>query len=859
MDGGDRHHSPDGSYLVVIGASAGGIDALERLVGSLPEDFAAPIVIAQHSDPKGPGRFAEILRRQTRLPVHIVSEEDDELRPRNVYIAAPGRNLAVKGWRLLSTPRERGHPVPSIDLLFTSAAEYAGDGVIAVILTGMGTDGVAGVRAVKEHGGTVVVQELESAAYPALPAAIPQHYVDFTSNIESLTSLLVTLVNRGDGLVASDPEALRAFLTQIRARSGIDFRQYKEPTIRRRLARLMAAARTETLADYLRYLRTHEEAYQQLISSFLIKVTGFFRDGPLFSYLRETVFPEIIAEARASGRELRIWSAGCATGEEAYSLAILLAELLGDALDEVRIRIFATDLDIHAVAFARRGLYPASALSDVASEITSRYFTAVNGAHQVKKHIRNLTVFGEYDLGQRAPFPHIDLILCRNVLIYFTKELQQRVLQLFAFSLRVGGYLVLGKAETTSPLPQFFTAAQPTLKVYRRHGERLLIPAPLVDGLTLPERPTVRRAALRPPPQRRTTERQPGRWTLVDRLGSFVFDSSIGIVVVDANYDIQTINQTARVLLGIAGQGMGSDLVHISALPPAELKAALDAAFRGDTPAGFQEVEIADPASGEKRYVELACYPERAAGKEGRVEGVIVVLLDTSKEARLRRDLQHENQRNRSDLDRLSLQNKELLERQRSLMQANSEVNEANSELRNANEHLMIAAEEAEASAEEVETLNEELQATSEELETLNEELQATVEELNTTNEELGARSSELERIVRDHQRQLDSASSTLATLRAVIEHMPMALCLVDRRLKVISASRGYLELAERNRGILPLPGEQWRKVPGTVNVANDGTSEKLEVNSVSLPDNDGETILLFDHRKRAGSSSERP
>ncbi|MBV8148617.1 MAG: hypothetical protein JO092_05975, partial [Candidatus Eremiobacteraeota bacterium] len=609
MDGDGHDHSVETSYLVVIGASAGGVEALERFVASLPDDFAAPIVIAQHSDPKGPGRFAEILRRQARLPIHIVSEDDDELRPRNVYIAAPGRNLTVKGTRLLSLPRERGKPIPSIDLLFTSAAESNGDGVIGVILTGMGTDGVAGVRAVKEHGGTVVVQELGDAAYPALPTAIPQHYVDFTSNIESLTSLLVTLVNRTDGLVAGDPESLRAFLTQIRSRSGIDFRQYKEPTIRRRLARLMAGAQTENLADYLRYLRTHEEAYQQLISSFLIKVTGFFRDAALFNYLRETVFPEIIAEAREKQHELRIWSAGCATGEEAYSLAILLAELLGDALNDVRIRIFATDLDIQAIAFARRGLYPISAFTDIPAEIVGKYFTAFNGAYQVRKHIRNLTVFGEYDLGQRAPFPHIDLILCRNVLIYFTKELQQRVLQLFAFSLRIGGYLALGKAETTNPLPQFFAQAQPTLKVYRRHGERLLIPAPLVDGLTLPERPTVRRPALRPPgPQRRAIEHPTSRWALVDRLGAFVFDSSIGIAIVDANYDIQTINQAGRVLLGIPGQGIGSDLVHISALTPAELKAALYAAFRGEEPASLHEFEAGDLGSGETRYVQLACY-----------------------------------------------------------------------------------------------------------------------------------------------------------------------------------------------------------------------------------------------------------
>lgn len=826
----------ESACLVVIGACAGGVDALARLASTLPGGFPAPIVIAQHADPKVSGGLAEILRRQTRLRIDIVPNNDDELKGGHLYLAPPGRNLTIQGSRVFSTECDRGHPVPSIDLLFTSAAESYGDRAIAVILTGMGTDGVAGVRSIKERCGTVVVQELESAAYPALPGAIPGHYIDFTSSIDDLPSLLTTLSSPGDSGLQDDGPALDAFLAQVRGRSGIDFRQYKTPTIRRRLVRLMAAVNCDTLAEYLRYLNTHPDAYQRLVSSFLIKVTGFSRDPPLFRYLQETILPELIKGARETQNELRLWSAGCATGEEAYSLAILLAELLGDEVEKLPIRIFATDLDAHAIDFARRGIYPEAAFDEMPPDLISKYFTNVDGAYQVKKLIRNLTVFGEYDLGRRAPFPRIDLVMCRNVLIYFTKELQQRTLQLFAFSLRQGAYLVLGKAETTSPLPQYFAAAHPSLKVYRRQGERLLIPAPvLLDGLRMPELPSLPRAALRSTPHQRRSpdESLAPRWSLVDRLGTFLFESDIGIAVVDRHYDIVTINQAARKLLGIASQGIGDDLIHLAQLHASDLKAELDAAFRGELPSSGMEASVRDPGTDVERFVTVTCYPDRTASKEGRTEGVIVLIVDTTRSATRRRALEKENEKSRDTIERLNRHAVELADRQRSLMQANAELSSANVDLRNANEHLMISAEEAEASAEELETLNE--------------ELHATVEELNTTNEELGARTAELEGSARDRQQQLDSAVGTLATLRAVVEHMPVVACIVDKQGRVSLASRQYAELADKNGESLPGVGEKWRTPSGDVNLAVNGKRVRYVLQTVPLPENGGATLQRFD------------
>src|SRR5579862_9224576 len=553
----------DESYVVVIGSSAGGIEALQRLLAMLPADFPAPMLIAQHADPHGPGHLAEILQRQTNLRVVTIDDEANELADRTIYLARRGRDVILRDGVVTGSDPLRGHPVPSIDALFMSAAENYRDRAIAVILTGMGTDGVTGVRAIKERGGTVLVQTPESAAFPALPAAIPLSYVDYTAGLDALAPLLVTLTAGPPDGDITNPELLKAFLNQLRNWTGIDFRQYKTPTIVRRLSRLMATAGCETLKDYLRHLSVHPEAYQRLIGAFLIKVTEFFRDPPLFAKLRESILPEIIDRARIDRSELRLWSAGCATGEEAYSLAILLAEILGEDVGAMPIRIFATDLDSDAITFARRGIYPASALREMSPSLVSKYFTRVDDAFQIKKLIRDLTVFGVYDLSQRAPFPRIDLVLCRNVLIYFTKELQQRTLQVFAFSLRSGGYLVLGKSESTSPLTQFFATAEPALKIFRRQGERMLIPArTIADGsgpLEAPVRRPIARGAIALP--HHSTDATP-RSGLADRLGAFLFESPLGVVVVDRNYDISTINRAARAMLAIHGQGIGEDLIH---------------------------------------------------------------------------------------------------------------------------------------------------------------------------------------------------------------------------------------------------------------------------------------------------------
>ncbi|MDP9364257.1 MAG: ATP-binding protein [Chloroflexota bacterium] len=755
-----------GSPLVVVGASAGGVGALSTLLASLPADFPAPVVIAQHIDPRRISHLEKVLGARSVLPVRTV-EGLEALAPGVVYVIPADRDVEVTDHSVgLRDPQTR-LPKPSVDRLMATAARVYAEDLIAVVLTGTGADGAAGARAVKALGGTVVVQNPETASYPGMPGAVPSSAVDIVAELEAIGPLLADLFG---GAYAVPPPGedgeLRAFLDRVRERTGLDFAAYKRPTIVRRLQRRMAAVGTPTLPDYRRHLERHPEELQRLVASFLIKFTRFFRDPELFAYLRDHVLPEILNEARERG-ELRLWSAGCATGEEAYTLAMLTAELLGDELAALSVRIFATDIAADAVEYARHGVYPESAVADLPPEMVERHFQRLDGAYEVRRPIRGMVVFGEHDLGHRAPFPRIDLILCRNVLIYFTPELQRRALQLFAFALRRGGYLALGKAESVTSLPEFFALEQPRLKVFRRVGEAAQIPVDRVLDVAPLAAPTVRTPRRLPSGRRldlplaEQAPREPSAGQLATRLLDGI---PLGLITTDRRYDIRTINGAARRLVNIHGAGIGEDLVHlVSPALAAPLRAALDAAFRGERTVALHRLE-GDVLDGGGRDVRVTCYPAEEAGEGApRPDLAVVAIEDVTDLVQRARAAGAERDRLRAALaDQESRVNRAFAE-VHELRSANQTMASLVAELRAEAEELLVANEESQAAAEEIETLNEELQATNEELETLNEELQATIEELTTTNDELQARSVELQELAIAHETERTSLAAVLA------------------------------------------------------------------------------------------------
>ncbi len=834
--------------LIVIGASAGGIEALSQLVSTLPAQFPAPIVVAQHLDPTRPSHLSEILGRRSVLRIQTVAEgEPQALTPGVVYLAPPDRDVEVTDGAVALQVGAPKHPIPSVDRLLRSAASAYGERLIAVILTGSGSDGAAGAREVKAAGGTVVIEDPETASYPSMPASLAPSNVDLVVTLERMGALLGDLVS---GIYASlqveDEGLLAALLAQVYEQSGIDFALYKQSTIVRRLQRRMAAVGIRTLREYLRYIQQRPEEYARLVLSFLIKVTEFFRDPEVFTALREQVLPDLIADARTRGQELRIWSAGCATGEEPYSLAIALCETLGDELAQFSVRIFATDVDEQAIAFARRGIYPPSALLGIPSGLKERYFLATEGGFAVAPKLRSLVIFGDHDLGQRAPFPDMDLVLCRNVLIYFTTELQIRALQLFAYALRDGGYLVLGQAEAITPLADLFAPMEGKLKIFRRHGERILVPprrprslmplAPLSQAWlgAQPERQPEPRALTLVPsraqgrsvvgPPLDAPEAWPRLGTSRERLGTLLLSLSTGVVVIDRQYDVHIINSAACQLLGVYRPAVGNDLLHLVERVPIELlRSALDAAFRPllETSQSVQllpqTVALPTTEGASRATIQITVYPAAAplsspavGGAAGdttasaaqsppAVEAVLLLvstgpLLSSVASPTTITPGSGEAQQSPSAAQRRSAESRQAA-RIRELEAANRELTDANLELRQANEEMLLRQEEVQAADEEVRTVNEELQATNEELETLNEELEATAEELRATNDDLAAQSRELQQMVEQRELQRVASETTRARLAAILTQMTEPVLVVDAggQLFLINAAYGTL------------------------------------------------------------------
>ena len=742
--------------LIVVGSSAGGVEALSVLVASLPADLMVPIVIAQHLAPGRPSALGEILARRSPLPVRTV-EDQEALQPGAVYVVPSNRHVTITDHEVSVHPDRDRRPTPSVDLLLATAAGVFEERLIAVILTGGGSDGSAGAYAVKKAGGTVIIQDPATAAFPSMPASLAAPLVDAAVPLEAIGPLLASLVT---GVPASSSEAdarhLSAILNRLRDRRGIDFSAYKPPTIERRLRRRMAASGVATISDYLSHVAAHPDEEQRLVADFLIKVTSFFRDSALFDHLRDELLPELIRAARTEDRELRIWSAGCATGEEAYSVALLVADLLSDRGDSLPVRIFATDLDPSALSFARRGIYPASALAQAPPQLVERYFEERDGAYEVRKSIRGMLVFGAHDLAQRPPFPQTDLILCRNVLIYFAPELQRRALEIFAYSLRDGGCLVLGKSETPHPVEQLFVDVDRQLRIFRRAGARRTLPPPrlprlgpplLASSSVAPRTPSALEFALQ---QNDVDRREP----VASRSEDMVRRLPIGIAVVNRTYDIELINGVGRDLLGIHGIATGQDLIHLARrTPSAVLRDAIDAVVKGEPLPATKSIVGVTIANGEERQISISCLPDRV-DDSGVVETVLVIVQDATPLVQSRRSAAETEARSAL-----------LADTNRRLLAANRELTDSIDRLREQGEELRRSTAASQVSSEEIETLNEELQSTNEELETLNEEAQSTVEELNVANEELQARAVELEEMAVTQSTERNQLAAILASI----------------------------------------------------------------------------------------------
>lgn len=787
--------------LVVVGSSAGGIGALSTLVSTLNKSFPAPIVIAQHLDPQRPSHLGTILERRSMLPIVVVGEDGPtKLESGTIYVVPANRHVRIVDGHVHLELDRAERPKPSVDMLLSTAAKSYGENLIAVILTGSGSDGAAGAVDVKNAGGVVIIQNPQTAPYPSMPRSLPPTAVDHIVEMERIGPLLYEIL-KGVSLPppteqADDP--LRDLLTEVSARSNIDFRNYKSATILRRVGRRMAATQNADLGEYADYLRNNPDEVKELVKAFLIKVTGFFRDPEAFEFLKATVIPELIDRAKQNGQTLRIWSAGCATGEEAYSLALLVADYLGPDFANWNIKVFATDLASDAISFARRGLYPENVLSDLPDDYNERFFERVDHGFRVSKMLRQVVIFGEQDISRGVPFPRINLVSCRNLLIYLKQDLQQTVLDLFAYSLHQSqGYLFLGKAETARPTKAAFELVNKKWKIYRCLGGPFALP--LQDSSTQAGNNTNESPESRRQPGISGTHPQAHYLTLAEneigqlrRINETLLRYvNTAIIIIDRQYRILTINTTARRVLGVRDLTFELDFLHtVRGMPYQEVRHAIDNCFRERTATVLDGIELDGSSEGSGRYVSFSITPVEI--EPDGAELALITVLDVTDQVQTKKRFEAVQLEHANLINELSSANKRFTT-------MNTELQDANEELQAANEELMLTQEELQATNEEFEASNEELQATNEELETNNEELQATNEELQTTNDELTARTTELQELARQHRLQQ-------VQLTTLLERYPFYVMVLNAEdLTIETVNPAYKDLLG-SRDVVGLP-----------------------------------------------------
>ena len=470
-----------GIPVVAIGASSGGLKALEEFFRNVPPETGIAFVVAMHLSPEHESQLAHILQAFTTMPVMQVSSSV-EIAPNQVYVIAPGQHLLLRGNKLDVAARSKGPALGVIDHLFQSLAEDRKENAVGIILSGSGADGTVGLRAIKEYGGLLLAQDPDDAEYASMPHSIIETgLVDFILPAAEMPQRLVALQNaapRSPGNPAPKPdeedhrEALQSILSRLHARTGYDFSHYKRTAMMRHLGRRMLLHNDEDPAAYATRLQKDDDEVAALFRSMLVRVTRFFRDPKAYQALERQVisklFKDIVEPENGQPAAVRVWVPGCATGEEVYSLAMLLAESRDQAGGNVPLQILASDIDDEALAVARVGEYPDAVVAGVSKPRLERFFERKDGAYQVRDEVRAQVVFATHDVTRDPPFARIDLLSCRNLLIYFDGRMQQHVLERCAYSLRAGGYLFLGSAESTGRASTLFTPISRKYGLFRR-------------------------------------------------------------------------------------------------------------------------------------------------------------------------------------------------------------------------------------------------------------------------------------------------------------------------------------------------------------------------------------------------------
>ena len=680
--------------IVGIGASAGGLEALQYFLESLPSSHNYAIVVIQHLDPDHESLLPELLSKRTKTPVHVASDLV-EVEPGNIYLIAPGQSLTIREGALrtesFATPRGKRRP---IDNFFESLAVNSGTSAVGIVLSGTGTDGTQGVRAIKEQGGLVLVQDPEESKYDGMPrSAIESGAHHLVLKVRDMTEVMNDYFNHLTGLEhdeLTDGEFIERAMKHVRYRTGFDFSNYKPATLLRRIAVRMSVLGISRPQSYLKHLVGSPSEALNLFHDILINVTSFFRDTPAFELLRKEVIPKLV-QNRGRDEEVRVWVPGCSTGQEAYSIAILISEELERLDVSPRISIFATDIDDNALRTARRGVYRNSIIDEVPEEYLHKYFSSRQDGYEVTQALRDKVRFSNQSLIKDPPFSRIDLISCRNLLIYFNNDLQDVAMQVFQYSLVDGGFLLLGSSERPGQITDFFEEISHRHRLYRRKAG-VTARLDLSNLIPLQHAGRTRRAE-------KISDTATHAATILENFGP------PHVIVNQLDELIFASNDAARFLTFKGGKPQ----LQLSKVIRPELEPAI------------------------RRLMSRTLSPDTTISIDfqGELEG------ETARLKISRRLLQGNDQIIVFKDQLLPLEMSETPIGSHSGSDTSDYVRELETELDGARQTIRTTVEE-------LETSNEELKSSNEEMMSMNEELQSANEELTTTNEELNNKIAEV-------------------------------------------------------------------------------------------------------------------
>ena len=738
----------DTTVIIGIGASAGGLEALEQFFTHVPPESGVAFVVIQHMDPTHPAMLSEILQTKTQMKVVEATDNAPAL-PNCVYVIPPNKDLSIidSHLRLLNPIAERGFRLPIDDFLIALAKDQT-QHAVGIILSGMGSDGSLGLSAIKQNGGLTVVQSPDSAKFDSMPHnAINMGCVDIIAEPQLMWKQIVNFLNqRLFGMPSKiDPElslksqsALEQIIILLRERTGNNFSLYKKNTIYRRIERRMALHKIESINDYVNYLRENPQELDLLFKELLIGVTQFFRDPTVWEVLKTDVLTSLLINYNGEA-PIRAWVAACSTGEEAYSLAIVFKEALSslEQAKSVKLQIFATDLDQDAIEIARRGLYPQTIKADISADRLAKFFLADGNGYRINKEIREMVIFAPQNIAMDPPFTKLDILCCRNLLIYLNQELQNKLIPLFYYTLNNNGVLLLGNAETISGFNHLFSVVDNKSRIYRQ------IPHTMPIGVDFP---TKYSQVL---PLNQTGELKLsgiGNFqTLAEQL--LLQRYTPAAVIVNNVGDILFISgRTGKYLEPAAGKANWN--VHAMAREGLrfELSAAIKQAQHQTEAIKVNGIKIESHSDSQlaNLTVELINKPEALSGM------LIVIFTDTPKPS---------HKKLSGPVDKVEYENLQ-------------------NELQRTREQLQSTYEEMQSSQEELRSTNEELQSTNEELQSSNEELVTSKEEMQSLNEELQTVNAQL-------QTKLDDLSRASNDLNNLLNSMEIATVFLDNALNI--------------------------------------------------------------------------